>query len=48
MFNNAGVSGNVDPTVLGTDNENFKWVFEVNVYGGFLGAKHAARVMIPA
>ncbi|KAJ6330530.1 hypothetical protein OIU76_009176 [Salix suchowensis] len=47
MFNNAGITGNTDPTVLGTDNEDFKRVFEVNVYGGFLGAKHAARVMIP-
>ncbi|XP_015581465.2 short chain aldehyde dehydrogenase 1 [Ricinus communis] len=48
MYNNAGISGNNDPTILGTDNENFKRVFEINVYGGFLGAKHAARVMIPA
>ncbi|KAG6770350.1 hypothetical protein POTOM_026028 [Populus tomentosa] len=38
---------NIDPTILGTDNEDFKRVFEVSVYGGFLGAKHAARVMIP-
>ncbi|KAA8518521.1 hypothetical protein F0562_015995 [Nyssa sinensis] len=48
MFNNAGIPGNLDPTILGTDNENFKRVFDVNVYGAFLGAKHAARVMIPA
>jgi NAD(P)-dependent dehydrogenase (short-subunit alcohol dehydrogenase family) len=47
MYNNAGITGNIDPTILGTENENFKRVFEVNVYGGFLGAKHAARVMIP-
>ncbi|KAE8680555.1 Secoisolariciresinol dehydrogenase [Hibiscus syriacus] len=26
----------------------FKRVFDVNVLGGFLGAKHAARVMVPA
>ncbi|KAL9256481.1 Short chain aldehyde dehydrogenase 1-like protein [Drosera capensis] len=48
MFNNAGITGNLDPTILGTDNDNFKRVFDVNVYGGFLGAKQAARVMIPA
>ncbi|RVX11976.1 Secoisolariciresinol dehydrogenase [Vitis vinifera] len=47
MFNNAGISGNLDPTILGTENENFRRVFDVNVYGAFLGAKHAARVMIP-
>ncbi|KAJ0028510.1 hypothetical protein Pint_36118 [Pistacia integerrima] len=48
MFNNTGITGNVEPTILGTDNENFKKVFNVNVYGGFLAAKQAARVMIPA
>lgn len=48
MYNNAGITGDVDPTILGSDNDNFKRVFEVNVFGGFLGAKHAARVMIPA
>lgn len=47
MFNNAGVGGNMDPTILGLDNENFKRVFEINVYGAFLSAKNAARVMIP-
>ncbi|XP_038882752.1 secoisolariciresinol dehydrogenase-like [Benincasa hispida] len=47
MYNNAGITGEMDPTILGTKKENFKKVFEVNVYGGFLGAKHAARVMIP-
>ncbi|XP_062112633.1 short chain aldehyde dehydrogenase 1-like [Humulus lupulus] len=48
MFNNAGISGDVDPTILGADNDNFRRVFEVNVFGSFLGAKHAARIMIPA
>ncbi|XP_038883232.1 secoisolariciresinol dehydrogenase-like [Benincasa hispida] len=47
MYNNAGITGDMDRTILGTKGENFKKVFEVNVYGGFLGAKHAARVMIP-
>ncbi|OAY42958.1 secoisolariciresinol dehydrogenase [Manihot esculenta] len=48
MFNNAGVSGSPGANILGSDNEEFKKVFDVNVYGPFLGAKHAARVMIPA
>ncbi|XP_024985372.1 secoisolariciresinol dehydrogenase-like [Cynara cardunculus var. scolymus] len=48
MFNNAGIPGNLDFTILDTDYENFKRVFEVNVFGPLLGAKHAARVMIPA
>ncbi|KAF5819552.1 putative oxidoreductase [Helianthus annuus] len=48
MFNNAGIPGNLDFTILDSDNDNFKRVFDVNVFGSFLGAKHAARVMIPA
>ena len=48
MFNNAGISGDMNSTILGSDIENFKRVFDVNVLGVFLGAKHAARVMIPA
>ncbi|MCD7451178.1 hypothetical protein HAX54_009906 [Datura stramonium] len=48
MFNNAGIPGNLDFNIIDADNENFKRVFDVNVYGSFLGAKYAARVMIPA
>ncbi|KAF7147124.1 hypothetical protein RHSIM_Rhsim03G0068900 [Rhododendron simsii] len=48
MFSNAGITGSTDPTILSTDQENIKKVFEVNVYGAFSCAKHAARVMIPA
>ncbi|XP_059646609.1 short chain aldehyde dehydrogenase 1-like [Cornus florida] len=48
MYNNAGISGNLDPSILSVDREDFNRVFDVNVYGAFLGAKHAARVMIPA
>lgn len=47
MFNNAGIAG--DPRlvkVVDTDLESFKRVCEVNLIGGFLGAKHASRVMI--
>ncbi|KAK8685631.1 hypothetical protein V6N13_041630 [Hibiscus sabdariffa] len=48
MFNNAGISGDPEPSAIASDIDNFKRVFDVNVLGGFLGAKHAARVMIPA
>ncbi|KAJ4835919.1 hypothetical protein Tsubulata_026515 [Turnera subulata] len=48
MYNNAGTIGRGSLGILDSDNEDFKRVFDVNVYGGFLGAKHAARVMIPA
>ncbi|KAL3536061.1 hypothetical protein ACH5RR_004522 [Cinchona calisaya] len=48
MYNNAGIPGNLDFSIVDADNENFKRVFDVNVYGGFLGAKYAAKVMIPA
>ncbi|OMO68480.1 Short-chain dehydrogenase/reductase SDR [Corchorus olitorius] len=47
MFNNAGV-GNAEASVVDADIENFKKVVDINLFGGFLGAKHAARVMIPA
>lgn len=48
MYNNAGISGGSSSSILATDDETFKRVFEVNVLGAFLGAKHAARFMIPA
>ncbi|KAJ1394551.1 Short-chain dehydrogenase/reductase SDR [Sesbania bispinosa] len=48
MYSNAGISGNLNRSILASDNEDFKRVFDINVYGAFLGAKHAARVMIPA
>lgn len=49
MYNNAGITGQVNRTVIAeADYEDFKRVFEVNVYGAFLGAKHAAKAMIPA
>ncbi|KDP36156.1 hypothetical protein JCGZ_08800 [Jatropha curcas] len=47
MYNNAGIVGIPDPRILSTENEDFKKVFDVNLFGSFLGAKHAARVMIP-
>ncbi|KDP36155.1 hypothetical protein JCGZ_08799 [Jatropha curcas] len=48
MYSNAGIGGKLETEVLGCSNENFKKVFDVNVFGAFLVAKHAARVMIPA
>ncbi|XP_038701694.1 secoisolariciresinol dehydrogenase-like [Tripterygium wilfordii] len=48
MFCNAGISGILESRIVATDNEDFKRVFDVNLFGVFLGAKHAARVMIPA
>ncbi|KAK9156807.1 hypothetical protein Scep_003381 [Stephania cephalantha] len=47
MFNNAGIPGICYNTnLIGVDGEDFKRVMEVNSYGAFLGAKHAARAMI--
>ncbi|KAE8704634.1 Secoisolariciresinol dehydrogenase [Hibiscus syriacus] len=48
MFNNASIIGDAELRATQTDGDNFKKVLDVNVYGPFLGAKHAARVMIPA
>ncbi|OWM84768.1 hypothetical protein CDL15_Pgr027555 [Punica granatum] len=48
MFSNAGIPGGYDPRISAIDYELFKKVFDVNVYGAFMAAKHAARVMIPA
>ncbi|KAA8516784.1 hypothetical protein F0562_017106 [Nyssa sinensis] len=47
MFNNAGIGGNMESRILASDNDDFKRVLDVNLFGAFLGAKHAARVMIP-
>lgn len=50
IFANAGIGsrdGN-GKKILTAESEDFKKVMEVNVYGSFLCAKHAARVMIPA
>ncbi|CAL1372242.1 unnamed protein product [Linum trigynum] len=58
MYSNAAVSGAVGqnpleekkgPGILlsAVDREAFRSAFDVNVYGSFLAAKHAARVMIP-
>ncbi|KAL7203938.1 hypothetical protein ACSBR2_017072 [Camellia fascicularis] len=48
MFNNAGISDKIGPRIVAADCEDCERVFDVNFFGAFLGAKHAARVMIPA
>ncbi|CAN1144190.1 Short chain aldehyde dehydrogenase 1 [Linum perenne] len=44
MYSNAGIVGPI-LDISSTDPEIFRRVFDVNVYGSFLAAKHAARVM---
>ncbi|KAK9985901.1 hypothetical protein SO802_030852 [Lithocarpus litseifolius] len=48
MFNNARILGNMVSQILESENKDFKRVLDVNFFGAFLGAKHAARVMILA
>lgn len=49
MYNNAGTAGGTaDARILETQDHEFKRILDVNVFGSYLGAKHAARVMIPA
>ncbi|CAI0402268.1 unnamed protein product, partial [Linum tenue] len=57
MYNNAGITGtyNTAISITGTYNtaissltrDDYDKVFDVNVYGTILGAKHAARMMAP-
>ncbi|CAN0879307.1 Short chain aldehyde dehydrogenase 1 [Linum grandiflorum] len=47
MFSNAGRMETPYPTISSFDRATFDAVFGVNVYGAFLAAKHAARVMVP-
>lgn len=47
LFSNAGVTDTL-PSILDVSYDEYKRIFDVNVYGGFNCAKHAARVMIPA
>ncbi|XP_065857736.1 short chain aldehyde dehydrogenase 1-like [Euphorbia lathyris] len=47
MYNNAGITGKYDTNILEIDVEDFRRVLDINLTGAFLGAKHAARVMIP-
>ncbi|XVF76138.1 hypothetical protein PTKIN_Ptkin13bG0242000 [Pterospermum kingtungense] len=47
MYNNAG-TGTPDKSIVSSNDDRFKRVLDVNVFGGYLGAKHAAKVMVPA
>ncbi|KAL2536400.1 Xanthoxin dehydrogenase [Forsythia ovata] len=47
MHNNAGIGGIANPNILENEKSEFEKIINVNLLGPFLGAKHAARVMIP-
>lgn len=47
MYNNAGVLDRAVGTILDATKADLDLVMGVNVVGSFLGAKHAARAMIP-
>ncbi|CAI0402244.1 unnamed protein product [Linum tenue] len=48
MYSNAGIAGErFEFWILSIDPQVFRKVFDVNVYGSFLAAKHVARVMVP-
>ncbi|KAF5468273.1 hypothetical protein F2P56_012438, partial [Juglans regia] len=47
MFNTAGCTGQNKASILDHEQKDYKTVFDVNVLGSFLGAKHVAKVMIP-
>ncbi|KAG5083984.1 hypothetical protein JHK82_054151 [Glycine max] len=49
LFSNAGITGRSDcsNSITAIDSGDLKRVFEVNVFGAFYAAKHAAKVMIP-
>ncbi|KAL2511052.1 Short-chain dehydrogenase reductase 2a [Abeliophyllum distichum] len=47
MHNNAGIGGIANPNILENEKSEFEKIISVNLLGPFLGAKHAARVMIP-
>ncbi|KAG6678616.1 hypothetical protein I3842_14G089400 [Carya illinoinensis] len=43
MFNNAGLAGQLYENILAIEPKEYKRLFDVNVLGSFLGAKHAAK-----
>ncbi|KAK3037873.1 hypothetical protein RJ639_031233 [Escallonia herrerae] len=47
MFNNAGIVDRPFGSILDSTKSDLEKVLCVNVVGSFLGAKHAARVMVP-
>lgn len=48
LFSNAGTTGSMNTNISSMDLKNYEKVYNVNVLGSFLAAKHASRVMIPA
>ncbi|MED6201353.1 hypothetical protein PIB30_094141 [Stylosanthes scabra] len=49
MYNNAGIIGDHERLpAQDSSTKDFRRIMDVNVLGAFLGAKHAARVMVPA
>lgn len=47
MYNNAGIMDRPFGGILDTPKSNLVRLLDINVVGSFLGAKHAARVMVP-
>ncbi|CAK9180800.1 unnamed protein product [Ilex paraguariensis] len=47
MYNNAGIVDRPFGSILDSEKSDLECVLSVNVVGSFLGAKHAARVMVP-
>uniref|UniRef100_UPI003624AC75 Borneoldehydrogenase n=1 Tax=synthetic construct TaxID=32630 RepID=UPI003624AC75 len=47
MYNNAGIIDRPFGSILDTTKSDLERVLGVNLVGAFLGAKHAARVMVP-
>ncbi|KAI3471777.1 hypothetical protein Pfo_028430 [Paulownia fortunei] len=47
MYSNAGIINNDFGSILSAQKEELERILGVNLIGGFLVAKHAARVMVP-
>ncbi|KAJ4838242.1 hypothetical protein Tsubulata_011309 [Turnera subulata] len=47
MYNNAGVIDRVNGSVMDTKKSELDRVISINLVGAFLGAKYAAKVMVP-
>ncbi|GMH26354.1 hypothetical protein Nepgr_028197 [Nepenthes gracilis] len=46
IYSNARISGQYHMSILKSEINNFKRAIDVNLFGGFLCAKHAARAMV--
>ncbi|KAH7554132.1 hypothetical protein ACOSP7_028855 [Xanthoceras sorbifolium] len=47
MYNNAGIMDRNFGSILDTPKSDLERLLMINTVGGFLGAKHAAKVMVP-